>query len=119
LDLVTNAFGFRNLANYRRGFEELLRVLRPGGVAAILEFSQPTNRAFAGLYKLFSTRVLPRVGGTISGSSEAYAYLPDSIRRFPDPHSLSEVMRDAGFVRVQFERMLGGVVVLHLARKPH
>ncbi len=65
LDLITIAFGFRNLANYERGFEELLRVLKPGGVVAILEFSQPTNRAFAALYGFFSMRVLPWIGGVV------------------------------------------------------
>ena len=66
-DLITIAFGFRNLANYDAGLGELLRVLKPGGVVAILEFSQPTNRAFGGLYRVFSMRVLPWVGGLVSG----------------------------------------------------
>src|SRR6185295_6105191 len=83
LDLITVAFGFRNLANYQRGLEEMLRVLKPGGVAAILEFSQPPNRAFSALYGFFSTRVLPAIGGMISGSPDAYSYLPESIRKFP------------------------------------
>src|SRR5271169_6392947 len=67
LDLVTCAFGFRNLADYEKGLEELLRVLKPGGVAAILEFSQPTNRVFGALYRFFSMRILPRIGGIVSG----------------------------------------------------
>ena len=117
LDLITIAFGFRNLANYGRGLEELLRVLKPGGVAAILEFSQPTNRAFGALYGFFSTRVLPWVGGAVSGSREAYAYLPESIRKFPGAGDLAAQMRDAGFSRVEFERMAGGAVALHLAWK--
>jgi demethylmenaquinone methyltransferase / 2-methoxy-6-polyprenyl-1,4-benzoquinol methylase len=114
LDLITCAFGFRNLANYDKGLEEMLRVLKPGGVAAILEFSQPTNRVFGALYGFFSTRVLPRVGGVISGSSDAYSYLPDSIRKFPGAEALKERMRSAGFARVEFERMTGGAVALHL-----
>jgi demethylmenaquinone methyltransferase/2-methoxy-6-polyprenyl-1,4-benzoquinol methylase len=117
LDLITIAFGFRNLANYGRGLEELLRVLKPGGVAAILEFSQPTNRAFGALYGFFSTRVLPWVGGAVSGSRDAYAYLPESIRKFPGAGDLAAQMRDAGFSRVEFERMAGGAVALHLAWK--
>ena len=117
LDLVTVAFGFRNLANYRRGLEEMLRVLKPGGVAAILEFSQPPNPAFRALYGFFSTRVLPRVGGFVSGSREAYSYLPESIRKFPDAEQLAQEMRQAGFSRVEFERMTGGAVALHLGRK--
>jgi demethylmenaquinone methyltransferase/2-methoxy-6-polyprenyl-1,4-benzoquinol methylase len=117
LDLVTIAFGFRNLANYEKGLEELLRVLKPGGVAAILEFSQPPNRAFAAVYGLFSTRVLPWVGGMISGSRDAYSYLPESIRKFPGAEDLASAMRRSGFRRVEFERMTGGAVALHLAWK--
>ena len=117
LDLITVAFGFRNLANYRRGLEEMLRVLKPGGVAAILEFSQPTNSAFRALYGFFSTRVLPRIGGMVSGSPEAYSYLPESIRKFPSAEQLAQEMRRAGFSRVDFERMTGGAVALHLAYK--
>ena len=117
LDLITIAFGFRNLANYRRGLEELLRVLKPGGTVAILEFSQPTNRPFAALYGFFSTRVLPKIGGLISGSSDAYSYLPESIRKFPTAEQLAEEMRVTGFRSVEFERMTGGAVALHLGQK--
>jgi demethylmenaquinone methyltransferase / 2-methoxy-6-polyprenyl-1,4-benzoquinol methylase len=116
-DLITIAFGFRNLANYRRGLEELRRVLKPGGVVAILEFSHPTNRAFGALYGFFSTRVLPWIGGMISGSREAYSYLPESIRKFPGAEELAEEMGRAGFSRVEFERMTGGAVALHLGIK--
>jgi demethylmenaquinone methyltransferase/2-methoxy-6-polyprenyl-1,4-benzoquinol methylase len=113
LDLITMAFGFRNLANYERGLAEVLRVLKPGGVFALLEFSQPTNRTFAALYGFFSTRVLPRVGGLVSGSPDAYKYLPESIRKFPGAEDLAASMRRAGFSRVEFERMTGGAVALH------
>ncbi len=116
-DLITIAFGFRNLANYGSGLDELMRVLKPGGVVAILEFSQPNNRAFAGLYRFFSNRVLPAIGGMISGSREAYSYLPESIRKFPGAPELAEQMRRAGFQRVEFERMTGGAVALHLGWK--
>lgn len=117
LDLITVAFGFRNLANYERGMKELLRVLKPGGVAAILEFSKPTNAAFAALYGFFSTKVLPTVGGMISGSRDAYSYLPESIGKFPGAEDLAAQMRQAGFSHVEFDRMTGGAVALHLARK--
>jgi demethylmenaquinone methyltransferase/2-methoxy-6-polyprenyl-1,4-benzoquinol methylase len=117
LDLITVAFGFRNLANYAKGLEELLRVLKPGGVVAILEFSQPTSRAFAVLYGVFSTRVLPWIGGLVSGSRDAYSYLPESIRRFPGAEGLASQMRGAGFARVEFERMTAGAVALHLGWK--
>src|SRR5262249_38072629 len=117
LDLVTIAFGFRNLANYRAGLDELLRVLKPGGLAAILEFSQPTNRAFGAIYRFFSARVLPFVGGLISGSREAYSYLPDSINKFPGAPQLAEQMKTAGFSHVDFTPMTGGAVALHIGRK--
>ena len=117
LDLITVAFGFRNLANYQSGLEEMLRVLKPGGVAAILEFSQPTNATFRALYGFFSTSVLPRIGGFVSGSPEAYSYLPESIRKFSGAEQLAQEMRRAGFTRVEFERMTGGAVALHIAYK--
>lgn len=116
-DLITIAFGFRNLTSYRRGLEELLRVLRPGGTLAILEFSQPSNRVFAGLYRLFSTRILPRVGAWVSGSADAYEYLPESISKFPAAEELAAEMRAAGFAAVEFQPMTGGAVALHLGCK--
>lgn len=115
LDLITIAFGFRNLANYRRGLVELRRVLKPGGRLAILEFSQPPNRLWAAIYGFFSTKVLPVVGGWISGSRDAYSYLPESIAKFPGAEQLAQEMEAAGFARVEFERMTGGSVALHIA----
>jgi demethylmenaquinone methyltransferase / 2-methoxy-6-polyprenyl-1,4-benzoquinol methylase len=116
LDLITVAFGFRNLANYQAGLEEMRRVLRPGGMAAILEFSQPPNRAFAALYHFYSRRILPRIGGALSGSPDAYRYLPESVRKFPLPEQLAEGMRQAGFREVRYEYITGGIVALHVGR---
>jgi len=113
LDLVTVAFGFRNLADYEAGLEEIRRVLKPGGTAAILEFSQPPNPAFAALYNFYSRRVLPWIGGAISGSRDAYAYLPESVRKFPTAEDLAGRMRAAGFAAVAFEYLTGGIVALH------
>ena len=93
--LITVAFGFRNLANYEAGLREMRRVLRPGGMVAILEFSQPPNRAFNALYGFYSKKILPRIGGLISGASDAYTYLPDSVRKFPDAPGLAAKMSDA------------------------
>jgi len=118
LDLVTVAFGFRNLANYRAGLAEMRRVLRPGGMAAILEFSQPPNAVFAALYHFYSRRILPLIGGALSGSREAYTYLPESVRKFPSAEELAEEMRRAGFEQVRYERFSGGIVALHLGVTP-
>jgi demethylmenaquinone methyltransferase/2-methoxy-6-polyprenyl-1,4-benzoquinol methylase len=113
LDLITIGFGFRNLASYRKGLLELARVLKPGGRLAILEFSQPPNRAFGAFYSFYSTRILPIVGGAISGSGDAYTYLPESVKRFPGPEELAAQIRDCGFTAVAFERLTLGIVALH------
>jgi demethylmenaquinone methyltransferase/2-methoxy-6-polyprenyl-1,4-benzoquinol methylase len=118
LDLLTVAFGFRNLANYESGLIEMRRVLRPGGMAAILEFSQPPNALFGALYRVYSRRILPWIGGLISGSRDAYTYLPESVRKFPVAPSLAAMMRAAGFVDVTFEYLTGGIVALHIGRIP-
>ena len=112
-DLITVAFGFRNLANYRKGLEEMRRVLRPGGMVAILEFSQPPNAVFAALYNWYSRHVLPALGGALSGSKDAYTYLPESVRKFPSAEELARQMREAGFRNVTFERITAGIVCLH------
>ena len=116
LDLLTVAFGFRNLANYEAGLREMRRVLRPDGMAAILEFSTPPNAAFAALYNFYSRRILPVIGGAISGSRDAYTYLPESVRKFPKAPELVEMMQRAGFAEVEFEYLTGGIVALHLGR---
>jgi demethylmenaquinone methyltransferase / 2-methoxy-6-polyprenyl-1,4-benzoquinol methylase len=113
LDLITVAFGFRNLANYGDGLAEMRRVLRRGGMAAILEFSQPPNAAFAAMYNFYSRHILPWIGGALSGSREAYRYLPESVRKFPTAPQLADDMRHAGF-RVSYEYLTGGIVALHL-----
>ncbi len=116
LDLITVAFGVRNFANYRKGLAEMRRVLKPGGVAAILEFSQPPNRAFRAFYNFYSLHILPKIGGLISGSPDAYTYLPESVRKFPDGPGLADVMRESGFQQVDFEYLTGGIVALHVGR---
>ena len=118
LDLVTVAFGFRNLANYGAGLVEMRRVLGPAGMAAILEFSEPPNAIFAALYHFYSRRILPPIGGALSGSREAYTYLPESVRKFPSAEELAEEMRRAGFEEVRYERFSGGIATLHLGVTP-
>ncbi|HKD07585.1 MAG TPA: bifunctional demethylmenaquinone methyltransferase/2-methoxy-6-polyprenyl-1,4-benzoquinol methylase UbiE [Bryobacteraceae bacterium] len=114
LDLITIAFGYRNLTNYRAGLIEMRRVLRPGGALAILEFTQPPNKAFAALYNWYSRKVLPIIGGVISGAPDAYRYLPESVRKFPDADELAAMMRSNGFARVDWEYLTFGIAALHV-----
>jgi demethylmenaquinone methyltransferase/2-methoxy-6-polyprenyl-1,4-benzoquinol methylase len=116
-DLISCSFGFRNLANYERGLLEIFRVLKPGGAAAILEFGEPRGKLFGSLYRFYFRRVLPRLGGLISGNGSAYTYLPNSVSKFPSPEALQAQLERAGYTEVQFERWTGGIVTLHSARK--
>jgi demethylmenaquinone methyltransferase/2-methoxy-6-polyprenyl-1,4-benzoquinol methylase len=116
-DLITVAFGFRNLASYDAGLAEMRRLLKPGGTVAILEFSTPPNALTRALNGIYCQRILPLVGGWISGEPDAYAYLPESVRRFPDGPELATDMRRAGFEEVVFEYFTGGTVALHRGRK--
>jgi demethylmenaquinone methyltransferase/2-methoxy-6-polyprenyl-1,4-benzoquinol methylase len=116
-DLVACSFGFRNLANYERGLVEIFRVLRPGGVAAILEFGEPRGKLFGGLYRFYFRYVLPRLGGLISGNSSAYTYLPSSVSKFPSPEALKAMFERIGYGGVKFVRWTGGIVTLHTGTK--
>lgn len=115
-DAATIAFGLRNMADKRRGLAEMARVVRPGGRVAILEFSQPPNRLFRGLYDFYSFSVMPRVGAWISGS-DAYYYLARSIRGFWSPEQLSEEMERVGLRPMKATGLMMGVVYLHLGEK--
>lgn len=112
-DLVTTAFGFRNLADYSSGLAEMRRLLKPGGTAAILEFTRPPNRFVRAVYGTYSERILPVIGGWISGDRAAYEYLPDSVRKFPAAPDLAADMRRAGFRNARFEYLTAGTVALH------
>ena len=116
-DLVTAAFGFRNLANYEAGFREMRRVLKPAGTAAILEFTEPKPGWFGGLYRWYFRAVLPKVGGIISGDRVAYSYLPSSVARFLQPEELGALMEQSGFGQVRARIWTGGAVALHTGVK--
>ena len=117
-EAVTIAFGLRNLASIEGGLAELRRVLKPGGWVAVLEFSRPANAMLRPVFSLYFTKVLPLMGGLISGSRYAYSYLPASVQKFPDQEQLSLLMEQAGFDRVQFENLTGGIAALHMGRRP-
>ena len=92
-------------------------MLRPGGTLAVLEFSRPVVPGFRALFQFYFSRVLPLIGGLVSGSRGAYEYLPDSVSKFPDQKRLAEMMRETGFEDVVFENLTGGIAALHLGRR--
>jgi demethylmenaquinone methyltransferase/2-methoxy-6-polyprenyl-1,4-benzoquinol methylase len=117
-EAVTIAFGLRNLASVDGGLAELRRVLKPGGWVAVLEFSRPANAMLRPVFGLYFTKVLPLMGGLISGSRSAYSYLPASVQKFPDQQQLALLMQRAGFEQVEFENLTGGIAALHMGRRP-
>lgn len=112
-DAVCMAFGLRNLADPAAGLTEAGRVLRPGGRLAVLEFSRVMAPGVRQLFEWYFHRVLPRVGGWVSGRGSAYRYLPESVRRFPDAPALADQIAACGFTRVGYRRFSLGVVALH------
>jgi demethylmenaquinone methyltransferase/2-methoxy-6-polyprenyl-1,4-benzoquinol methylase len=117
VDALTVAFGFRNLANYRKGLQEFHRLLAPGGRLAILEFSQPTVPLLGPLFDLYFRYVLPPIGNAVSGSGGAYSYLQKSVERFYSAEELAAEMRSVGFDMVSFRRLTGGISCLHVGSK--
>jgi len=118
-DLITLAFGFRNLTNYEAGLREFFQLLRPGGELGILECADPRNPLFGPVYRFYFGKILPLIGGAISGSAAAYTYLPASVGKFPDPDTLARMMSDAGFAAVGYQLWVGGAIALHTGRRPH
>lgn len=117
LQLLTTAFGFRNLANYEAGLREFHRVLAPEGELGILDFSEPGG-ILGKLYAFYFRRILPRVGRLLSGAGSAYAYLPASVGRFPAPREMLATLESIGFRDVRWTPFTFGIAGLYTARKP-
>jgi demethylmenaquinone methyltransferase/2-methoxy-6-polyprenyl-1,4-benzoquinol methylase len=117
-DVVTTAFGFRNLANYEAGLREIQRVLKPGGTIAILEFTEPPDGLLGDFYRWYFCKVLPKIGGLISGEQAAYKYLPNSVARFFRPPELAGLMTAVGYNSVDYRVWTLGTVALHAAIRP-
>ncbi len=116
-EAVTIAFGLRNLSNFADGIYELSRVLKSGGKLVVLEFSSPVLPGFRGLFNLYFTKILPRIGGVVSGSQGAYEYLPDSVAKFPDQKGLANLMRASGLTSVEYTNLTGGIAAIHSGTK--
>lgn len=116
-DVVTVAFGIRNLPDRPANLREVLRVLKPGGRYVVLEFSRPGFAPFRAIYHLYLHVIIPALGGRLTGDRESFEYLRDSIRKFPDQASLAAEMRAAGFTAISWQNLTGGIVAIHTALK--
>jgi len=112
-DCITIAFGLRNVTDKDLALRSMLRVLKPGGRLLVLEFSKPRNELLARAYDAYSFKVLPAMGRLVAGDADSYQYLAESIRMHPDQETLKDIMEDAGFARVEYHNMTGGIVAVH------
>jgi len=110
-------FGIRNVTRMKKGFEEMHRVLKPGGKLMCLEFSKPTWPVFRRLYDIYSFHIMPFLGEHLAGSRQAYTHLPESIRTFPLPDELSDILSDFGFANVRYRKLTNGIAVIHTGVK--
>lgn len=117
-DGITICYGIRNVERRPLAYAEFLRVLKPGGQLTILEFSRPRWAFLRWGYDLYSLRLMPWIGGLLSGDRSAYTYLPESIRAFPDQPRLAAELEEAGFARVRWENLSQGIVALHQGVRP-
>ena len=113
LDLITIAFGLRNVTHKEKALAAMYRALKPGGRALVLEFSKPVNKPLERLYDLYSFHVLPRMGQLVARDAESYRYLAESIRMHPDQATLKAMMEQAGFERCDVHNLTGGIVAVH------
>jgi len=116
-DLVSIGFGLRNVTRQQRALESMYRCLRPGGRLLILEFSRPTLEVIRKLYDVYSFNALPKLGHLVAGDEDSYRYLVESIRRQPPQEELADMMNAAGFERVYYHNLSGGIVALHMGCK--
>jgi demethylmenaquinone methyltransferase/2-methoxy-6-polyprenyl-1,4-benzoquinol methylase len=116
-DAVTIGFGARNLADLDRGIAEMTRVLRPGGRLVILEITRPTREPLASFYGLWFDRLVPTLG-SLAGDADAYSYLPESVRSFPEPRELAAKMDAAGLTEIRWLLLAGGIIAIHSGRRP-
>jgi len=112
-DCITMAFGLRNVTDKDSALRSMYRVLKPGGRLLVLEFSKPIAPGLAPVYDFYSFKILPLIGKTVANDAESYRYLAESIRMHPDQENLKEMMENAGFERVTYHNMTGGIVALH------
>ena len=116
-DLITIAFGLRNVTDKKAALESILSSLKPGGKLMILEFSRPTNEFFRELYDIFSFEVIPKIGEFVAQSEDSYRYLAESIRMHPTQEELRDLMESAGFTNCNFDDLTNGVVAIHSGKK--
>ena len=114
---MTVAYGVRNFENLRKGYSEILRVLRPGGLLCVIELSVPEGKYLESAYHLYADRLIPAIGRRVSGDSRAYRYLPESITAAPQLKDMAQIMKDCGFVRCRWRSLTMGVVTFYLAKK--
>ncbi len=117
-DVITMAYGIRNMPDRPRALAEMFRVLKPGGALVCLEFSTPPSRIWRALYHFYLRHLIPFWGGLITGDKEGFVYLAKSIRAFPDQEGLAALMGEAGFTDVTWKNYTGGIAAVHVARKP-